>query len=176
MDPAVAALIGIAIGAFAGLVGAGFAAVASIRASQLAARAPLAGKLHGLARAFVNLSKARRTADADEDELANLLQIAWNDLFTHQRILCPSERLQAMGTLFYEVALTEQVSSQAQIAAILVLGKAQETIARMVAAYSNNLFRWMASYEECNVLQEFLDGPDAQRLPAHITARLRSLC
>ncbi len=173
MDPTVAVLIGIAIGAFVGLTGAGLAAVASLRASQLAARAPLAEKLHQLAKAFVGRHPAIGTKDEAKSTLN--LQVAWNDFFTHQRILCPSERLQGMGTLFRRVMVAQHPNVKSREAAIKVLGAAQETIAKMVSAYSNHLFQWRARQEEQKVLQEFLDTPDAQALSPDITGDLRRL-
>ena len=175
MDPTVAALIGVALGAFAGLAGAGLAAVASLRASQLAARVPLAEKLHRMGRAFVELEPAIGTKD--EAKAGVNLNVAWNDFFTHQRILCPSERLQEMGTLFFRLFLRmlKPQTVQSRGEAIKVAGAAQETIAKMVSAYSNHLFQRQARHEELKVLQEFLDTPDAQALSPDITAGLRRL-
>ena len=88
MDEAVAALIGAAIGAVAGIAGGGFAALSALRASQVAARAELAPKLHELAAAVISLRGAIGTGT--EMKARRDIELAWNDFSVHQRVLCPS--------------------------------------------------------------------------------------
>jgi hypothetical protein len=69
-------------------LGAALWALASLRSSQLAARVPLAPKIHELGNAVVRLNAAAGKADYS-DRLKDF-QIAWNDLIVHQQILVPS--------------------------------------------------------------------------------------
>jgi Na+/H+-translocating membrane pyrophosphatase len=58
MNESSAILIGAVIGACAGFIGGAIAALAAVRSSQLAARLPLAAKIHELNRTFVVLTAA----------------------------------------------------------------------------------------------------------------------
>ena len=97
MNETVAVLVAVAIGAVAGLAGGGFAALASIRASQVAARASLAPKLHELSNAIVSLQGAIRSGAQEEAEAKKNLECVWNDFAVHQRILCPSQALERLA-------------------------------------------------------------------------------
>jgi hypothetical protein len=61
MDEAIAALIGALIGAVAGIAGGSFGALAALRASQIAARTPLAHTLHQLGNILVKLHVTKGT-------------------------------------------------------------------------------------------------------------------
>ncbi len=86
MSPVTAALLGALIGALAGLAGGAFAAIAAIRSSQIAARAPLADKIHEIAMVAIKLRVAS-TPDERNQWLIKF-ETAWNDFTIHQRILC----------------------------------------------------------------------------------------
>jgi len=61
MTEATSVILGALVGAVAGLAGGGFAAIASLRASQLAARAPLGSILHEISNALIGMNATRNT-------------------------------------------------------------------------------------------------------------------
>ena len=85
MGGAEIALLGALIGAVGGLAGGAFAAVASLRASQIAARAPLAEKIHTVTSRIVKLRASLDTEDENENRMG--FEVAWNDLAVHAKIL-----------------------------------------------------------------------------------------
>ena len=87
-----AALLGALIGAVGGLAGGAFAALASLRSSQIAARAPLAEKIHTVAAGIAKLQASLGTGDENQNRMG--FEVAWNDLATHAKILCPSRRIE----------------------------------------------------------------------------------
>lgn len=151
MSEVVAALVGAAIGAIAGISGGGLAALASIRASQIAARAELANKLHHLARAIIRLQGAIGTED--ELEVRRDLELVWNDLGVHQRILCPSRGLEVLANIMRRTTSEQSVSTKALVT---VAGQAQEKYARVVGLYSEHLFRFRARGKEKEVMTDWL--------------------
>jgi len=161
MDPAAIALIGVAIGALAGLGGATVAALASIRSSQLAARTPLAKKIHVLNQTVVQI-----TASAASKNSANFTQelryfmVAWNDLAVHQKILAPSKRISTLNDLVLKAA--EKVANTDPWGFANLAGQTLNVITEMVAAHSRHMFRWQATYEEEMILRRWLASDKSQ--------------
>lgn len=158
MSAAVAALIGAAIGAIAGLAGGGFAALAAIRASQVAARVELAPKLHALARALVTLSGVTGTGTASELKARRDMELAWNDFGTHQRILCPSRALPLLALIFRRSAKPEEGERFTTEVLLTLAGQAQERAALITGLYSEHLFRWRARRGERKIIADWLAG------------------
>lgn len=153
MSEVVAALIGASIGAVAGLAGGGFAALASIRASQIAARAALAPKLHALADAIIRLQGAAGTAE--ELQRRRDLEGAWNDFGVHQRILCPSRILEVLSYVLRRAATDRNYTMQA---VATVAGQAQDRAARIVGMHSDHFFRFAARRAERRIVADWLVG------------------
>jgi hypothetical protein len=149
MDDPSAALVSGIIGAAAGLIGGAGAALSAIRSSQLAARVPLAGKVHQLNNAFVRLSAA---PPAEFHERVMTFSRAWNDLAVHQKILAPSRRIGALNDLVWHATMSEQLPKQVLIP---LAGDALNALTDMIAAQSKHLFRWRAALEERAVGRRF---------------------
>lgn len=84
--PNLSSLVGPLIGAIAGLAGGAFAALASIRASQIAARAPLANTLFELAKAHVALGVSM-VDKGDVSECRRYFLTIWNQLATQRNLM-----------------------------------------------------------------------------------------
>ena len=154
MNEAVAALIGAAIGAVAGVAGGGFAALAAIRASQVAARAELAPKLHALGRAIISLRGASGTDD--EMKARRDIEVAWNDFGVHQRVLCPSRALEMLAYLIRRT--TKEEENFTPKALLTMAGQAQDKASRIVGFYSESLFRFRARQKERKLVADWLAG------------------
>lgn len=165
-----AALVGALIGALAGFAGGGFAALASLRASQLAARSPLSSTLHKIAETLIRL----RTADGKEERTSARrdFEQRWNEFSIQQRILCPSHRIEALTSLIL-VAARSQVEDPDDL--LNLAGQTLEKITRMVGAHSNCLFRWRAVRQESNIIQNWLDSTESQILSNNVRSKLRVL-
>ena len=151
-------LLGVLIGAFAGIGGAGVAALASVRASQLAARAPLAEKLQRLVVAGTKLTAALELrSGATEARLA--LEEIWSDFSIHQKILCPSVRLAQVLGLILKAHRSGPGLEEDEIGVLAAEGGRHA--AAMIAAHSRHLLRWRATREEARILAEWIEDPDS---------------
>jgi hypothetical protein len=86
-----AVLLGSLVGAVAGLAGGSFAALASVRASQLAARAVLGPVLQGIADTVISMNATKGT-DAYLGARREF-ERGLSEFSIQQRILCPSDRI-----------------------------------------------------------------------------------
>ena len=172
MSPEVeAALLGGIIGGVAGVAGGGFAALAALRASQLAARAPLASILCAIANTLVQL---RVSADTSERLKAEReIERKWNELSIHQRILCPSTKMEILLSLLLAAAKSREDRPDD----LLVLAsQTLEKISRMVGAHSSHLFRWRAVREESKIIRNWLASQESQVLSESTRQKVSRLC
>jgi hypothetical protein len=144
------ALIGAGVGALAGIGGSVVGALASLRASQLAARIPLAEKIHQLSQAVVKLTVATGKPDYS-DRMADF-QIAWNDLIVHEKILAPSRHLHLLAELVRDAAIDR---SLAPGVFPTLAGEALNASTDIIAAYSGHMFRWRAWLEARQIAKRF---------------------
>lgn len=170
MTEGTAAILGALVGAAAGLAGGGFAALASVRASQLAARAVLGPVLLKIRDAIVWMNVTKGT----EEYLPARKEFerAWSEFSIQQRILCPSERIANLMELVLVVGRNESDPIQA------VLNLASQTIekvTRMVGAYSNHLFRFRAQKEEVKIMRDWLKSDQATLLSEAVRSKLAEL-
>lgn len=148
MEPA--ALLGIAGGAVAALAGAWMGMLASIRASQLAARAPLAPKLHRLSSTVVQAMV--EVGKPEYDARLRDFEIAWSDFIVHQKILAPSDSVTILAMVVRQAAHDKAVSS---VQFVAVAGEAIDVITEIVALHSEYLFKWRARRAERRPLAKF---------------------
>ena len=174
MNEVYAALLGALIGALAGLAGGAFASLASLRASQVAARAPLGQLLHEFVVCLVLLERAlRRVAAAEVTAARNDIGAKWNQFAVHQRILCPSERLSVLtNVLRFEIIARIDADPTTTLD---LAGQIQEMVTLMVAAHSSHLFRWRASRFEARILADWLASDKSKRLSQDSRSRLAKL-
>ena len=151
MSGITAVLLAAAIGALAGMGGASFAALGSLRSSQLAARVPLAAKIHTLAQAIIKLRAALGTNNLTERLL--VFHAAWNDLAVHQKVLAPSYRVTALNDLVLK-ALPE--AEKNPDAFVDLAGQTLSVVTDMIAAHSRHLLRWRALLAERRLLKQWL--------------------
>ena len=151
MNAISAVLLAAAIGALAGMGGASFSALASVRSSQLAARVPLAKKIHALSQAIVKL----RAAVGKPDFVVRLkkFNVTWNDLAVHQKILAPSDRIAALNSLVLRALPDAQTSPDAFVE---LAGQTLSVISDMIAAHSQHVLRWQALRAERQLLKHWL--------------------
>ncbi len=151
MNAISAVLLAAAIGALAGVGGAAFGALGSLRASQLAARVPLAEKIHALAQAIVKL----RAALGKPEFLLRLkkFNVTWNDLAVHQKILAPSYRVAALNDLVFKALPHAEKNPDAFVD---LAGQTLSVVSDMIAAHSRHLFRWRALRTERQLLKQWL--------------------
>lgn len=168
MEPA--ALLGIAGGAVAALAGAWMGMLASIRASQLAARAPLAPKLHAMSTAVVNAMVAVDTPDYDVR--VREFEIAWNDFIVHQKILAPSDAVTILVMVMRQAAHDKAVSP---IQFVALAGEAMDVITEIIAAHSEYLFKWRARRAERGPLAKFRARTVSQLQSPEIRGLLKQL-
>jgi len=161
----VAALIGVAGGLGGGLL----AAVASLRASQLAARAPLADAIADVAVAAVEYSGAPGSVSGGGNDQ---FHSAWNRLSVQQRILCPSSRIEALLALVLEAATQPGLSTEQRMT---LIGESLEKISQMVGAHSRRLLRTQASYEEIQILERWLATRNSSYMSSALQRELRTL-
>jgi hypothetical protein len=130
----ISVIIGAVIGAGAGLAGGGFAALASLRASQLAARAPLAPVLYEISNTFIAMNSTKGTNAYWEPRRE--FERRWSEFSIHQRILCPSDRISNLMALVLVAGRNEKDPPQALLN---LAGQTLEKITQMVSAYINQL-------------------------------------
>jgi hypothetical protein len=170
LNEATAALLGALIGAAAGIAGGAFAAIASLRASQIAARAPLGPILHQISNALTRLRVTRSTSEYADAQME--FQRRWNEFSIQQRILCPSKRIGNLMDLIRATAADNR--SEDRDALLLLAGQTMERVTRMVAAHSNHLFRCCARREEAKIVQDWLASPEGRNLGDAVRANLQS--
>ena len=170
MTEGMAALFGALIGAAAGLAGGSLAAVASLRASQLAARAPLGPILHEIGNALVAMNATKGTERYWEPRRE--FERRWNEFAVQQRILCPSERIASLMDLVLAVARNESDSPQDLMT---LAGQTIEKVTRMVGAHGNSLFRGRALEEEARIVRQWLDSKPSESLSGPVRTRLAVL-
>jgi hypothetical protein len=163
-------ILGALVGAAAGLAGGGFAAIASLRASQLAARAPLGLVLHEISNALIGMSATRGTPAYWQPRRE--FERRWNEFSIQQRILCPSERIANLMDLVRAIGRNE---SDPPEALLNLAGQTMEKITQMVGAYSNFLFRFRARKEEARIIQRWLKSEPAKLLSDGVRTQLARL-
>ena len=162
-----AALTGALIGAMAGLAGGAFAAVASIRASQLAARASLAELLHDLYKS--RTSEFASVSPSEQDRAVKEFEQQWNRFAVHQRILCPSRTINQLSSLLRTEFDRDDLTPEAKLH---LGGQIQEKVARMIGEHSTNLIRWRVCSAERRILKEWLAAEQSSLLSAQARERL----
>jgi hypothetical protein len=170
MTEATAALIGALIGAMGGVAGGFFGAIASLRASQTAARAPIAPTLHRLAVLLIKLRVTKGTPEYDE--IRRDFESQWSELAIQQRILCPSKRIEGLLALVW--ATTRDTSSKPDDLLTLA-GQSLDKITRMVGAHSQHLFRWKAHRTEKEIICDWLASLESKILSSAARAELDKL-
>ena len=148
MEPA--APLGIAGGAVAALAGAWMGMLASIRASQLAARAPLAPKLHALSTTVVHVMVA--VGKPDYDRQVREFEIAWSDFIVHQKILAPSDAVTILAMIMRQAAHDKAVSP---VQFVALAGEAIDVMTEIIALHSEYLFKWRARRAERRPIAKF---------------------
>ncbi len=169
MSEGAAALLGALIGALAGLAGGALAALASLRASQVTARAPLGGFLHELS---VLLVKARAAVgQPDEDRAVADMEQKWNQFAVHQRIICPSDQIEELTNTLRSELKRADISLDARLH---LSGQVLEKLSRMVGAHSSHMLRCSASRTERRIVSQWLDSEQSNLLGGEARSRLRS--
>ena len=171
MSPEVqAALLGGIIGAVAGLAGGGFAALAAVRASQLAARAPLGRILCAIANTLIQLRVTAGTSERLDVELE--FERRWKELAIQQRILCPSTKIENLLSLLLATARsqTDRPEDLLNLAA-----QTLEKVTRMVGVHSEYLFRWRATRKESEIIRNWLASQESQVLSESTRQKLAKL-
>jgi len=162
-----AALTGALIGALAGLAGGAFAAVASIKASQLAARTSLAELLHDLSNRLI--SEYGALSSSDSDLAIEEFEQQWNRFAVHQRILCPSRTIDQLTGLFRSEFHRDDLTPETKLA---LAGQIQEKVAQMIGAHSTHLTRRRVCSAERRILREWLAAEPSSLLSAQARERL----
>jgi len=170
MTEATSVILGALVGAVAGLAGGGFAAIASLRASQLAARAPLGSILHEISNALIGMNATRNTPSYWEPR--RKFERRWQEFSIQQRILCPSERISSLMDLVRAIGRNE---SDPPEALLNLAGQTMEKITQMVGAYSNSLFRFRARREEARIIRRWLASEQAKLLSEVVRKQLAKL-
>lgn len=170
MTEAVAALLGALIGAAGGLAGGSFAALASLRASQTAARAALAPTIHGLACERIRMRVAIGTPEYLEARRD--FERRWSELPIQQRILCPSRRVEGLLSL---VRATAEDESSPPDDLLNLAGQALEKVTRMISAYSHHIFAWRARRAEAKILRDWLASEESHVLAEAVRSKLAVL-
>jgi len=163
-------ILGALVGAVAGLGGGGFAALASLRASQLAARAPLGSVLHEISNALVAMNATKGTNEYWVPRRE--FERRWSEFSIQQRILCPSERIANLMSLIGAIGRNE---SDPPEALMNLAGQTMEKITQMVGAYSNSLFRFRARREEARIIRRWLESEPAKLLSEPVRRNLAAL-
>lgn len=146
-----AALLGSLIGAIAGLAGGGFAALASLRASQISARSSLGDLIHDVADALVSLDQAtsERALLAARNELGSRT----NRLPVHQTLLAPSRVLSQV------LVVTQQFISASHWDRVTLhrgAGALHFAISDLLAVQSQHILGFRAHDAQILALQRFL--------------------
>jgi hypothetical protein len=158
------------VGAVAGLAGGGFAAVASVRASQLAARAALGPILQRIADTLIWTNTTKGTEEYLKARRE--FERGWSEFSIQQRILCPSERIANLMELVRAIGRNE---SDPPEAVLNLAGQTLEKVTRMVGAHSNHLFRYCAKREEAKIIQLWLESEQATLLSEAVRKKLAAL-
>jgi hypothetical protein len=168
MTQGMAAILGALVGATGGLAGGAFAALASLRASQLAARAPLGLILHDLSNAVIRLNIA---SNSDERfEATREFQRVWNKFAIQQRILCPSGRIANLMALID--ATTKDKASDPSLL-IALAGQAVDKVTQMVGAHSKYFLQSRVRREEERIILRWLASQQARDLNLSTSVRER---
>jgi hypothetical protein len=170
MTEAESALLGALIGAVAGVAGGGLAAMASLRASQLAARAPLGPILHEIGNTIISMNVTKGTPDYVKHRRD--FERKWNEFSIQQRILCPSEKIVGLSGFVQAVARSESDPPEALLS---IAGQTMEKITQMVSAHSTSLFRWRARRLEAQIMRRWLESKEAELLSEPVRAKLAAL-
>lgn len=170
MTEAAAVIAGALVGAVAGLAGGGFAALASLRASQLAARAPLGRLLHEISNALIGMHATKGTQEYWEPRRE--FERRGNEFSIQQRILCPSERIANLMELVGAIGRNE---SDPPEALLNLAAQTIEKITQMVGAHGNSLFRFRAKREEARIIRRWLESEPAKVLSEQVRTKLRAL-
>jgi hypothetical protein len=163
-----AVIVGGLIGAVAGLAGGGFAALASLRASQLAARTPLGLVLREISNTIISMNVTKGQPEYLKHR--RRFERKWHEFVIQQRILCPSERIGNLMALVLQVGRNE---SDPPEALLNLAGQTLEKVTQMVSAHSNTLFRFRARRQEARIIQRWLTSKDAELLSEPVRANLR---
>jgi hypothetical protein len=174
MTEAMAVIVGAVVGMVGGLAGGGFASLASLRASQLAARAPLGLTLSEISGALVRVRTSVAANDAVDLQYAALSEFEgkWRLFSIQQRILCPSERIENLMDLVRETTKREGVPSDALLN---LAGQAVDKVTRMIGAHSNRLFSFKARKDEAKIIRRWLMSPESQILSDIVRSKLTAL-
>jgi hypothetical protein len=170
MTEAISVLIGTIVGAVAGVAGGGLAALASLRASQLAARSPLGPVLYQIANTLISMNATKDTADHLKERRE--FERRWSAFSIQQRILCPSERIANLMELVRAAGINQSEPPQ------ILLNLASQTlekVTRMVGAHSDSLFRFRARRQEARIIRDWLDSKQAKLLSEAVRANLAAL-
>lgn len=170
MTEATSVVLGALVGAVAGLAGGGFAALASLRASQLAARAPLGPVLHKISNALIRLSATKGTTEYLEARRE--FESRWSEFSIQQRILCPSEKIANLMELVGAIGRNESDPPQVLLN---LAGQTMAKVTQMVGAHSNSLFRFRARREEARIIHRWLDSDQAKLLSEAVRTKLKAL-
>lgn len=165
-----AALLGGIIGAAAGLAGGGLAALAAVRASQLAARAPLGPILCGIADTVIQLRVTAGTIERHDIEIE--FERRWREFSVHQRILCPSKRIENLLSLLLAVARDQKTQPDDLLN---LAAQTLEKVTRMVGAHSRHIFRWRANLEESEIMRNWLASEESKVLSEAVRKKLSQL-
>jgi hypothetical protein len=170
MTEATSALLGALIGAAAGLAGGGFAALASLRASQSAARATLGPVLQKIADTIIGMNATKGTNEYRV--IRREFERRWSEFAIQQRILCPSERIANLMELVRAVAKNQ---SEPPEALLDLAGQTMEKVTQMLGAHYNHLFRFRARREEAGIVRRWLKSEQAKGLSEAVRTRLAAL-
>ncbi len=170
LSPEVAALLGAVIGGVAGLAGGGFAALAALRASQLASRAPLGLILSGIANTLIQLRVT--TGTSDQLDVQREFKQRWSELSIQQRILCPSTKIESLLSLLLATGRSQKDRPDDLLN---LAAQTLEKVTRMVGAHSRHLFRWHAGREEVDIIRDWLASQESQVLSKEVRQKLSQL-
>lgn len=170
LTEALAVIIGAVVGAAGGIAGGGFAALASLRASQVSARAPLGPLLHKIGRSLIRMRSTRGTEEYPAAQLEFALR--WNEFAIQQRILCPSDTISNLMELV--LAISRDPKSDPD-ALLLLAGQVVDKVTKMVGAHCHHLFRYRARKEEKRIMRRWLEMPDANKLSPQLREKLINL-
>src|SRR4051812_4741010 len=136
-----------------------------MRASQLAARAPLPEKIHELNKTVVTLRGALGTP-AFNTALKDF-SLRWNDFIVHQKILAPSRRIGLLSDLVLAATIDNQISPNDMVR---VVGDSMAAVTEMIAQQSSHIFRWRAHLAEKGITRKFRAGAIAGLKSPHLQA------
>ena len=170
MTEAASVIIGALVGAAAGIAGGGFAALASVRASQLAARAPLGLVLHQMGNALISMSVTKGTEQYWEPRRE--FERKWNEFTIQQRILCPSDRIANLMELVGAIGRNDKDPAESLLN---VAGQTLEKITQMVGAHSNHLFQFRARKEEARIIRRWLASEQSKVFNDAVRTKLAAL-